>query len=907
MHRLLAAVALMLGSAAVLGGVVASEEAPHWCSVEGAGADVAAIHDALLAEPAASASSSGEPAVVDILFVYSRKTRERHGDKLSERVRWLVDGANIIFERSSANMRLRQVGLIRASSEVNRLEAAGGFGVWGVIQRSDLWERYGADLVYGLIGYESAFYACGQASVPFSLEELRSGYSDAGAGTRQPLGMGIMQPGCLRPQTLAHEVGHNLTLLHEEQDKRLDHLEPLFRGGRGFRGTLPNGRIYGTVMAVGNAGIPRSLRFSTSRELYNGRVIGLPGRHEASALLRRAAPYAAAWQPSKWVEEESRYPCEESAESDCMADGRFSVRASYAAASGERLPARFRDAHLGDYAGLFSLSAGDEPDLLLTVEDACALNGHYGVFGSASTELAYDVEIRDALDGSVRQYSSLTGPLIRDEKAFRCAEDSEAEAESAAPAAGPGALPGRELVAGGSDWRSGAPGADEADGSLAAVRHSWVGAVGDSPVRSVAASGAGRQGYCLESTSVDCQVDGRFEVSALVRNDPRRPHLWNSAGFRDALIGDNASLFKFFCVSYVAPDPGQSCTPYHPALLVEVVDDCSESGHYQVHGASASVQDYRVRIVDHAEGGKPVEYERSAEDPLILDRWAFPCSPLAPPSVREGTCEPGAGTLCLRNDRYAVEAEWWTAGGEAAGAKVVPQSTTDSGLFRFYDPGNWEILIKVLDGCSANGHHWVYGASTTDLGYSIRVTDTVTGLLREYRNEAGRPAAAITDSEAFPSACGERARASAVRSVEGSLGGGGAAFSFLPSASPGSGSGCVPGSESLCLLESRYEVAVEWSTLEGERGRASSVSGGTDNSGLFYFYDPGNWEILIKVLDGCSVNGHHWVYAASATDLGLSFRVTDTVTGSTWTYDKTAGPPAPAITASEAFPDGCRS
>ena len=57
---------------------------------------------------------------------------------------------------------------------------------------------------------------------------------------------------------------------------------------------------------------------------------------------------------------------------------------------------------------------------------------------------------------------------------------------------------------------------------------------------------------------------------------------------------------------------------------------------------------------------------------------------------------------------------------------MVPKATKDSGLFRFFDADNWEMLVKVLDGCTINGHHWVYGASTTDLGYSIVVTDTTT-------------------------------------------------------------------------------------------------------------------------------------------------------------------------------------
>ena len=114
-----------------------------------------------------------------------------------------------------------------------------------------------------------------------------------------------------------------------------------------------------------------------------------------------------------------------------------------------------------------------------------------------------------------------------------------------------------------------------------------------------------------------------------------------------------------------------------------------------------------------------------------------------------GTCEPDAETLCLQDSLYQVRAEWWTGDGESSGARVVHAGTNDTGMFQFYDPDNWEILIKVLDGCSVNGNVWVYGASTTDLGYVIQVTDTVTGAQREYRNDPGRPAPAITDGAAF--------------------------------------------------------------------------------------------------------------------------------------------------------------
>ena len=119
----------------------------------------------------------------------------------------------------------------------------------------------------------------------------------------------------------------------------------------------------------------------------------------------------------------------------------------------------------------------------------------------------------------------------------------------------------------------------------------------------------------------------------------------------------------------------------------------------------------------------------------------------------QGTCVADAETLCLQDSRYAATVEWWKADGEGGAGRVVHRGTNDSGMFTFFSRENWEVLIKVLDGCAVNGHVWVYGASTTDLGFTIRVTDTVTGAVKEYGNEPGLPAPAITDATALPEGC----------------------------------------------------------------------------------------------------------------------------------------------------------
>ena len=118
-----------------------------------------------------------------------------------------------------------------------------------------------------------------------------------------------------------------------------------------------------------------------------------------------------------------------------------------------------------------------------------------------------------------------------------------------------------------------------------------------------------------------------------------------------------------------------------------------------------------------------------------------------------GSCEADGKTVCLHDGRYSVGVTWLDGSGRTGAASAASSSTRDAGLFWFFDPDNWEVLVKVLDGCALNDHVWVYGASTTDLGYIVRVTDTATGVEREYRNEPGVPASAITDATAFPDGC----------------------------------------------------------------------------------------------------------------------------------------------------------
>jgi len=113
-----------------------------------------------------------------------------------------------------------------------------------------------------------------------------------------------------------------------------------------------------------------------------------------------------------------------------------------------------------------------------------------------------------------------------------------------------------------------------------------------------------------------------------------------------------------------------------------------------------------------------------------------------------GGCAAGASSLCLNRGRFRVEVSW-TANGTSGAGTVVPGASADSGLFWFFGADNWELMVKVLDGCTVNQRYWVFAAATTNVHYVLTVTDTANGRVVRYENPAGRAAAATTDTNAF--------------------------------------------------------------------------------------------------------------------------------------------------------------
>ena len=113
-----------------------------------------------------------------------------------------------------------------------------------------------------------------------------------------------------------------------------------------------------------------------------------------------------------------------------------------------------------------------------------------------------------------------------------------------------------------------------------------------------------------------------------------------------------------------------------------------------------------------------------------------------------------------------------------------------------------------------------------------------------------------------------------------------------------------PGTErdkNACLLD-RFAVIIDQVTNHPTDGTATPVRFASRDSAFFWFFNPNNYEALVKVLNGCAVNGHYWVFTAGTTNQGHRVFVADTVNQTAKAYVRTLGPPAPAVTDTLAFP-----
>jgi hypothetical protein len=94
----------------------------------------------------------------------------------------------------------------------------------------------------------------------------------------------------------------------------------------------------------------------------------------------------------------------------------------------------------------------------------------------------------------------------------------------------------------------------------------------------------------------------------------------------------------------------------------------------------------------------------------------------------------------------------------------------------------------------------------------------------------------------------------------------------------------------LCLAAGRFRVHGSFNVPSQGRSGPMHAVPVTDESGLFWFFEPSNLEVFLKVLNACGLSSHaYWVFASGLTNVEVTIIVDDTVSGQQQTYFNPSG------------------
>lgn len=246
--------------------------------------------------------------------------------------------------------------------------------------------------------------------------------------------------------------------------------------------------------------------------------------------------------------------------------------------------------------------------------------------------------------------------------------------------------------------------------------------------------------------------------------------------------------------------------------------------------------------------------------------------------------EPGAyeddQALYLLNERFQVRARWRDSKGHTGDGRAV-RLTDGTGVFSFFGDENVELMVKMLDACNYSRSFWVFAAGLTNVEVQLEVTDLVTGVRWSHTSPLGSAFAPVLDTQGIatcnvvgPQTAGEEVPAAAAELL-----------SRTPELVHAETTEmCQPSTRSLCLKNGRFQLETQYRAANGSSGFGHALPL-TDHTGIFWFFQSDNLELIVKVLDACvEPFDHFWVFVAGLTDVEVTLRVTDLESGEVREY-----------------------
>ncbi|RPI22880.1 MAG: hypothetical protein EHM61_21140 [Acidobacteria bacterium] len=248
-------------------------------------------------------------------------------------------------------------------------------------------------------------------------------------------------------------------------------------------------------------------------------------------------------------------------------------------------------------------------------------------------------------------------------------------------------------------------------------------------------------------------------ISEWSQNSPHALPL-NSGRFKGTVVWRSSGVSGAAQTVSLSPESGYFWffDPANVEILVKVLDGRGVNNHFWVFSGALSDVQHDMIITDTQTGAvrtyhNPPGVQAGKNDTMAFTDSGTPGSSadieqetrafeLVLELVRRGEAPtsvvalPQSPTLELHSGRFRVDVQWSTPGGATGQATGVPL-TSDSGYFWFFSAGNIELVVKMLDGRGVNNHFWFFYGALSDLGYTITVTDTLTGAVKAYEGEQG--------------------------------------------------------------------------------------------------------------------------------------------------------------------------
>ena len=226
---------------------------------------------------------------------------------------------------------------------------------------------------------------------------------------------------------------------------------------------------------------------------------------------------------------------------------------------------------------------------------------------------------------------------------------------------------------------------------------------------------AGAAGTCEFAAFVRNQpLNGTISTTGCAGSNP--PHYFNAYQF-DATAGEVLRL------TYTAVTL--------PSLVLQIDPPNSNWGHTFASGQGSVTLDFAAQTTG--------TYSLFAQTQNPSETGTYTLLVQSAPA--------STATTVSLSSRFNVSVAWHTADGRSGAGTANPLSI-DTGYFWFFSGTNVELVVKVLDGRPLNGKWWVFYGALSNVQYTITVTDTQTGVVKQYINPQGT-LASVADTSAF--------------------------------------------------------------------------------------------------------------------------------------------------------------